>query len=495
VSLNLKDAKALLLAAVTAPTLTSAFVLRVTDAATGLAYKATLAAINAVLDHTALQNIGTNTHAQIDTFLAGHKASHQNGGGDEISVAGLSGQLADAQPVTVRKNGGADVGTRARLNLIEGSGVTLTVADDAGDGEVDVTIAAAAGGVSDGDKGDITVSGSGAAWAIDAGVVTLAKQADMAADSIQGRANGAGTGVPQALTATQVRTILNVENGAAADQSAAEVPFTPAGDIAATDVQAAIVEVRDDTDTKLATKAASSHTHAVGDVAGVTTDRLIGRDTAATGVAEELTVGGGVEFTGSGGIQRSALTGDVTASAGSGSTTIANAAVTLAKMADLAQSRIIGRAAAAGTGVPTALTPTEVWTLLGALVADLDAGGFDILNLGRAALNLESISSASNVLTLNFATANDKVCTLTENVTTVSTSNEPASGKSQIIKLLIIGASTYTLPASWADVDWWISDSGSAPSAPAAGKRLLVTLWALNVGGTVHVIGNAAEQP
>lgn len=52
------------------------------------------------------------------------------------------------------------------------------------------------------------------------------------------------------------------------------------------------------------------------------TDRLLGRDTAGTGVAEELTVGGGLEFTGSGGIQRSALSGDVTAAAGSGSVTV-----------------------------------------------------------------------------------------------------------------------------------------------------------------------------
>ena len=55
------------------------------------------------------------------------------------------------------------------------------------------------------------------------GGTTLAKQADMAADRIQGRANGGGTGVPQALTAAQVRTIINVEDGATADQTGAEI--------------------------------------------------------------------------------------------------------------------------------------------------------------------------------------------------------------------------------------------------------------------------------
>ena len=48
--------------------------------------------------------------------------------------------------VTVRKNTGANVGTRPRLNLLEGANITLTVLDDAGDNEVDVTIAAAGGG-------------------------------------------------------------------------------------------------------------------------------------------------------------------------------------------------------------------------------------------------------------------------------------------------------------------------------------------------------------
>jgi hypothetical protein len=46
-------------------------------------------------------------------------------------------------------------------------------------------------------------------------------------------------------------------------------------------------------------------------MADIATDRLIGRDTAGTGVPEALTVGGGIEFTGSGGIQATAASDTV----------------------------------------------------------------------------------------------------------------------------------------------------------------------------------------
>jgi hypothetical protein len=75
-----------------------------------------------------------------------HALRHQDGGADEINVTGLSGVLSDAQKVTVRKNSGTNVGTRPRLNFVEGTNITLTVADDATDNEIDITIAAAGGG-------------------------------------------------------------------------------------------------------------------------------------------------------------------------------------------------------------------------------------------------------------------------------------------------------------------------------------------------------------
>ncbi|HEX5039658.1 MAG TPA: hypothetical protein VFW95_05940 [Candidatus Limnocylindria bacterium] len=101
------------------------------------------------------------------------------------------------------------------------------------------------------------------------------------------------------------------------------------------------------------------------DIGSVPTDRLLGRDTAGTGATEHISVGGGIEFGGAANLQRSALTGDVTAAAGSNATTIAADVVDNTKLADMAQGLIKGRASGAGTGDPTDLTGAQVKTILG----------------------------------------------------------------------------------------------------------------------------------
>jgi hypothetical protein len=53
--------------------------------------------------------------------------------------------------------------------------------------------------------------------------VTNPKLADMAEDAIKGRSNGSGSGDPEDLTPTQVRTIINVEDGSTGDQTDQEI--------------------------------------------------------------------------------------------------------------------------------------------------------------------------------------------------------------------------------------------------------------------------------
>lgn len=87
----------------------------------------------------------------------------------------------------------------------------------------------------------------------------------------------------------------------------------------------------------------------------VATDRLLGRDTPDTGSVEALTLGGGLEFTGSGGIQTSAFTGDVTKPAGSTAMSLAANAVVEGAIAD--GSVTDAKLASASLKAISALTP------------------------------------------------------------------------------------------------------------------------------------------
>lgn len=102
--------------------------------------------------------------------------------------------------------------------------------------------------------------------------------------------------------------------------------------------------------------------------------KIIGRDDTGGGPAQvnELGLGDGLRFTaGKVDVAAIGLTGDVTGTVAGPSfaTTIAASAVTLAKMANLATDRLIGRQTA-GTGAPEAITCTAAGR---ALIDDADA--------------------------------------------------------------------------------------------------------------------------
>ncbi len=104
------------------------------------------------------------------------------------------------------------VDDRVATMLVAGANVTLVYNDAANT----LTISSLGGGgggtLGDGNYGDVTVSGTGTIITINDASVTLAKMANLANGAIIGRAT-AGTGVPEALTAAQVRTILSLVVG------------------------------------------------------------------------------------------------------------------------------------------------------------------------------------------------------------------------------------------------------------------------------------------
>lgn len=92
----------------------------------------------------------------------------------------------------------------------------------------DGTWAAASGGVSDGDKGDITVSASGATWTIDGDVVTFAKMQNLTTQRVIGRNTG-GSGDPEEVTASQVLDWIGSTRGSILYRGASGWAILPPG--------------------------------------------------------------------------------------------------------------------------------------------------------------------------------------------------------------------------------------------------------------------------
>lgn len=196
-------------------------------------------------------------------------------------------------------------------------------------------LAASGGGatVADGDYVDVTVSDDGATWTINPSGVTAGSYTNASVTiGADGRVTAASSGSGGGITELTGDVTAGPGSGA-----------------------------------QTATIAANAVT--TGKLQQVFAETLLGRYQGTNGDVGQIGIDSSLDF-GIGVLQRAALTGDVTASAGSNATTIANDAVTNAKAANMATSTIKGRVTA-GTGDPQDLTGTQATTLLDTFTATL----------------------------------------------------------------------------------------------------------------------------
>jgi hypothetical protein len=206
----------------------------------------------------------------------------------------------------------------------------------------------------------------------------------------------------------------------------------------------------------------------LGKMAQVATDRLFGRDTVGTGDVEALTVGGGIEFTGTGGIQTSAFTGNVTKAAGGTATTIANAVVAPAMLTTGGPSWNAGGDLVVGgdltvTGNDIKSSTATAITMSGADVSMQGNTAFKNVTDGVVA-----IGTVGALHTFDLTNGTLQTATLTSATAATFTMPTATAGK-RFTFLVKQPASGSTTTATFTGVKW---SGGSAPTITATLGRL-----------------------
>lgn len=159
---------------------------------------------NSVGDALAAGDIATNTL----TLLTYDETLDEGSGAFKISPWSMP-MRSVGNGVAVYE--GMKAGRQKIRSVIAGTGMTIDLVEyPAASGEYGIRFASSGGGgggsLTDGDKGDITVSSSASVWTIDPDVVDNTKAANMPANTFKARLSTLGD--PQDLTGTQAAQIL-----------------------------------------------------------------------------------------------------------------------------------------------------------------------------------------------------------------------------------------------------------------------------------------------
>lgn len=288
------------------------------------------------------------------------------------AAAGVYTPLTRAINTTAPLDGGGDLSADRTLTLLDNgisnaklrdSGALSVVGRSANSGGDPADISAAPGGAGVlREAGNVIAFGTVATAGIADDAITDAKLRESGALSVIGRSANS-TGNPADISATPA-------SGAVLRESGSTVGFGTIATAGIADDAVTDAKFRDSVGFSIVGKAATG-TGNTGDIT-CAADRLYGRD--GSGDVDDIQVK---------------------------TAHIADAQVTLAKQADLADGTIIGRALGGGTGVPQALTAAQASSIAGRAVTQTVSGSSATISQGT---NHVLVTYSSGVCTLTLPT-------------------------------------------------------------------------------------------